>query len=276
VVQSLLIALREGLEAAIIVGIILAYLARTNNRSQFGSVWLGVGGAVALSVVAGAAIFVAVGEFSGKAEEIFEGLAMLTAVVVLSYMVIWMKRQSVNIRANLQAQVDAAVHGGSAMALALLSFVAVGREGIETVLFMFAAVRTSTPLESTIGASLGLIIAVVLGYAIYRGSNLINLRHFFNVTGVLLILFAAGLLAHGIHELEEAGIVPLIIEHVWDFNSVLNEMEGIGSFLKALFGYNGNPSLVEIIAYVAYLTSALWYFLALQREPQRELATERS
>ncbi len=258
--QAFLITLREGIEAALIVSIVLAYLARTGNRAQLGKVWLGVAAAVVGSLLVGALMFMLVGEFSGQGQQIFEGVAMLTAVVVLSYMILWMKKQAVNIRANLQAQVDAALKGGSALALAILAFVAVGREGIETVLFMFAAVKTSTPLESTTGGLLGLATAVALGYGIYRGSRLLNLRWFFNVTGVLLILFAGGLLASGIHELQEASVFPTVIEHVWDINPILDENTGLGSFLKAIFGYNGNPSLVEVVAYGAYLLGAFRYF----------------
>lgn len=260
-VPAFLITLREGLEAALIVGIVLAYLAATGNRRHFVTVWWGVAGAVVLSLVAGGAIFFLVGEFSGRAEEIFEGAAMFTAAAVLSYMIIWMKRQATDIRRHLQAQVQAALGSGGALALSLLALVAVGREGLETVLFMFATVRATSPLESAIGGLLGLAVAVVLGYALYLGSRRLNLRTFFNVTGVLLIFFAAGLLVLGIHEWQEAGLIPFAIEHVWDINSILNENEGLGSFLKALFGYNGNPSLVEVVAYPLYLVVALWYFL---------------
>lgn len=274
--QAFLITLREGIEAALIVSIVLAYLARTGNRGQFNRVWLGVALAALGSVLAGVVVFRVVGEFSGRTEEIFEGLAMLTAVAVLSYMIIWMKRQAANIRANLQAQVDAALRGGSGLALALLAFVAVGREGIETVLFMLAAVRTSTPVESTIGGLLGLAGAVALGYGVFRGSRFLNLRLFFSVTGILLILFAGGLLAHGIHELEEAGIIPILIEHVWDINPILDENVGLGSFLKALFGYNGNPSLVEVVAYGAYLAGAFSYFLRFSRSVKAQPATQGS
>lgn len=259
--QSLLITLREGLEAALIVSIMLAYLARSGFRQQFGSIWRGVAAAVIVSLGAGFVLFAVAGEFEGRGEEIFEGLAMLTAVVVLSYMVIWMKRQAVNIRAHLEAQVKAALKEGTSFALALLAFVVVVREGLETALFLFTTARTATPLQTLVGGILGLAVAVALGYAIYRGSRRLNLRTFFEVTGILIILFAAGLLARGIHELQEAGILPTIVEHVWDINPVLDEKAGVGSFLKGLFGYNGNPSLLEVIAYIAYVAMALWYFL---------------
>ncbi|MBI4235830.1 MAG: FTR1 family protein, partial [Chloroflexi bacterium] len=186
---------------------------------------------------------------------------MLLAVAVLTWMVVWMRRQARHIRGELERQVREAVAAGSAFALGLLAFVAVGREGLETALFLFAAVQTATPLATVLGGVVGLIIAVVLGYGLYRGSRRLNLRLFFTVTGGLLIVFAAGLLAHGIHEFQEAGLLPFVVEHVWDTNAILDEKAGLGLFLKSLFGYNGNPSLLEVIVYPVYLTLALFYLL---------------
>lgn len=259
-VPALLITLREGLEAALIIGIILAYLTHGGYRDRHGSVWLGTGLAVLVSVIAGGIIFFTVGALEGKAEQIFEGVAMLVAVAMLSYMVIWMRQQSANIKGNLQAQVKGALHSQSSIALVAMAFAVVVREGIETVLFLFAATRTAAAWESTIGGLAGLGIAIVVGLAIYAGGRRINLRTFFNVTGVLLVFVAAGLLAYAVHELEEAGILPTIIEHVWDTSSILNKKEGIGAFLRALFGYNSNPSLSEVIAYVLFLAAGLWHF----------------
>ncbi|HET6948065.1 MAG TPA: iron uptake transporter permease EfeU [bacterium] len=250
---SFLIMLREGLEAALIIGIILAYLAKTGHRSRSGSVWTGTLAAVLMSVLAGGLIFMTAGSIEGRAEELFEGIAMLTAAAVLTYMIFWMRRQAINIRAHLQAQVNTALESRSVLALGLLAFVAVGREGIETALFMFAAAQAASPYATTLGGLLGLGAAAVLGYLLYRGTYRMNLRAFFNVTSILLLLFAAGLLAHGIHEFHEAAVIPAVIEHVWDINPVLNEASTLGSFLKALFGYNGDPSLIEVLAWVGYL-----------------------
>jgi len=272
---SFLIMLREGLEAALIVGIILAYLARTGNREKAGAVWWGVALSALVSLVAGAAIFLTAGGISGRAEELFEGTAMLTAAAVLTYMIFWMRRQAINIRAHLHAQVQSALEKGSVVALGTLAFVAVGREGVETALFMFAAVRAATPLAATAGGLLGLVAAVLLGYLLYRGTYRLNLRAFFNVTSVLLLLFAAGLLAHGIHEFQEAGLIPALVDPVWDMNGILPEHSILGSFLKALFGYNGNPSLVEALAYFSYLALVGWAYFRpptvreLRPSPQR-------
>jgi high-affinity iron transporter len=272
---SFLIMLREGLEAALIVGIILAYLARTGNRDKAGAVWAGTALSAAVSLTAGAAIFLTAGGIEGRPEELFEGTAMLTAAAVLTYMIFWMRRQAINIRAHLHAQVQTALDTGSILALGALAFVAVGREGIETALFMFAAVRTATPVTATAGGLLGLATAVLLGYLLYRGTYRLNLRAFFHVTSVLLLLFAAGLLAHGIHEFTEAGVLPALVDPVWDMNAILSEASTLGSFLKALFGYNGNPSLLEALAYFTYLGLIGWAYFRpptareLRPSPQR-------
>lgn len=265
---AFLVTLREGLEAALIISIVLAYLARSGNYDRFRNIWVGVGAAVMVSLAAGAILFWTLGELSGRAEQIFEGIAMFIAVLVLTYMVIWMKRQAVNIKAHLESQVRSALVTGSAMAMASLAFIVVVREGIETVLFMFGAVRSSTPTTATMGGILGLTLAVAIGYAGYRGARWLNLSTFFNVTGSLLILFAAGLLAYGIHEFQEAGLFPIVVEHVWDMNHILDEKAGSGGFLKALFGYNGNPSLLEVMFYFGYMATAFWSFFALGRAPR--------
>jgi high-affinity iron transporter len=267
VTQSLLITLREGLEAGLIVVIVLTYLKGAGHKAYWKNAWLGTAAAIAVSIMAGAVLFAAAGEFEGRAEQVFEGLAMLTAVGVLSWMIIWMKRQATHIRGELQERIDTALVSGSALAIAVIPFVAVLREGIETVVFMLAASRTATPLESTVGASVGLILAAALGYVLYRGGRRLNLRFFFNATGALLILFAAGLLAHGIHELQEAQLAPVLVEHVWDVNGVLSDNAGLGLWLKGIFGYNGNPALVEVLAYPLYLGIAFWYFLSARPAP---------
>jgi high-affinity iron transporter len=256
-----LVTTREGLEASLIVGIVLAYLAKTENRSYFRIIWLGTAAAVAISILTGAALFFTVGELEGRAEQIFEGVAMLSAVAVLTWMIFWMRKQAVNIKKELEAKLAGAIAAGSAVGLASVVFFAVLREGWETALFLFAISESATPLSTTVGAVLGLVISISLGIALYMGSRRLNLRQFFTVTGILLIVFAAGLLAHGIHEFEEAGVLPITIEHVWDTNGILNEDSRVGEFTTALFGYNGNPSLLEVVAWASYLLVALGFFL---------------
>jgi len=258
---SLLITLREGLEAALIIGIILAFLNSTGNRRWFKYVWIGTGVALFTSVLAGGVLFVTVGAFEGRTEEIFEGFAMLLAAGVLTWMIFWMRKQARNIKAHLHDDIQTAISNGSSLALASLAFVAVVREGIETALFLFAATRgEESPLLAVIGGMIGVIAAIGIGYVVYKGTTKLNLKAFFNVTGILLILFAGGLLAHGIHELQEAGLVPIVIEHVWDVNNILPESSTVGRFFSAIFGYNGDPSLIEVITYTGYLVSMPFLF----------------
>jgi high-affinity iron transporter len=237
-IPAFLLALREGLEAALILGIVLSVLRRVGRRDQARMVGVG---------------FYALGiSFEGRSEEIFEGLAMLLAAGVLTWMIFWMERQSRSIQAELEWDVQRAATGGGKWAVFSLAFVAVFREGIELALFLTAAAFTATAAAVVGGALLGLGAAVLAGWAIFATTTRLDVGAFFRVTSILLIFFAAGLVAHGVHELNEAGIVPAVIEHVWDLNPVLDENSGLGQILKALFGYNGNPSLTEIVAYVGY------------------------
>jgi len=256
-----LVTTREGLEASLIVGIVLAYLAKTDNRQHFRTIWAGTAAAVLVSAVTGAALFFTVGALEGRAEQIFEGVAMLSAVAVLTWMIFWMRKQAMGIKRELETRLQGAIAAGSAVGLASVVFFAVLREGWETALFLFAISESSTPLSTSVGAVIGLVISISLGVALYMGSRKLNLRQFFTATGILLIVFAAGLLAHGIHEFQEAGLLPLTVEHVWDTNGFVSEDSNAGLFLKALFGYNGNPSLLEVVAWLSFLVVALAFFL---------------
>ncbi|HHS98236.1 MAG TPA: high-affinity iron transporter [Chloroflexi bacterium] len=247
-----LITLREGLEAALIVGIVLSVLRRLGHADQARVVWAGVATAVGASVAAGLAIHRLGVAFEGRGEEIFEGATMLLAAVVLTWMIFWMQRQGRQIQTGLEQDVRRATAAGGRGALFALAFIAVVREGIETVLFLTAAAFTATPLQTLLGGALGLAVAVGLGWLAFATGRRLNVRLFFRVTGFLLLLFAAGLVARGVHELQEAALLPTLIEHVWDLNPVLDEGGAIGNLLKALFGYNGNPSLLEVLAYGVY------------------------
>jgi high-affinity iron transporter len=255
VLSAFLITLREGLEMSLIVGIILAYLARTGNRGRFGAIWAGVAGAVGVSVLAGAIIVATAGEFSGRGEQLFEALAMLTAVAVLTYMIFWMRRQAASLKSDLQSRLTNALRGGSSVALVVLTIVSVGREGIETALFLFASARASAALPALAGAVLGLSGAVLLGVLIYRGSYHLNLRTFFHVTSLLLLFVGAGLLARGVGELHEVGLMPPIVPHLWNTDAVVPERSAAGSFLQAIFGYISAPSLVQLVFYLGYLAA---------------------
>lgn len=250
---SFLLSIREGLEAALIIGIVLAAVRKIGRPNLTPAIWRGVAAAVGFSVVAALALNWLGASFEGRAEEIFEGVAMLTAAVLLTWMIIWMRRQAATLKQDLEAEVKVAAAGKSGgRTLFWLSFLAVGREGLELVLFLVAARITTDALQTLLGAALGLAAAITLGWMLFATSKRLSLRQFFNVTNILLVFFAAGLVAHGVHEFNEAGVIPAIIEHVWDLNPVLNEKQLVGQLLTALFGYNANPSLSEVIAYVAY------------------------
>ncbi|MCX9077118.1 MAG: FTR1 family protein [Candidatus Methanoperedens sp.] len=263
---SLLITLREGLEAALIIGIILGYLSKINQKHFYGHIFAGTGLGIAGSIVAAILFVNLAGGFEGKAEEIFEGVVMLVAVVILSSMVLWMNRQSRSIGTEIQQKVDAAVGKKHVWDLVSLAFVSVFREGIEVVLFINATVVNVSTENSLIGGILGLAAAIVIAWLVFKSAVNLNLKSFFQITGAFIILIAAGMIAGGIHELEEAGILPVFIEHLWDINGIFNEKSTIGSFFKAVFGYNGNPSISEVVAYVSYLALTIRLFFFKKRE----------
>ncbi len=254
---SFLLSLREGLEAALIVGIVLGALRQIRRPELSRSVWTGVGAAVVVSL-AGGVLFTALGlSLEEEAEAIFEGITMFLAAGVLTWMIFWMSRQSRSMKSNLEAGVRQAATGTGKNGLFALAFLAVLREGIELALFLTAATFASDAVQTISGGLLGLGTAVLLGWSLFASSVRLDLRRFFQVTGALLILFAAGLVAHGVHEFNEIAWIPEVIAHVWDINPILNEKTTLGQILGALFGYNGNPSLTEVIAYIAYLVAIL-------------------
>ena len=203
---AFVIVLREAFEASLVLGLVFAFLDKTGQRERHGgSVWQGTAWAIALSIAMGALLFVTVGELHGRAEQLYEGGAMLLAAAVLTWMVFWMRKQAKTIGGQLRAQVGDAVAVGGGLALALVAFVAVGREGLETALFLFVSVGDNGVVQTVVGGALGLAAAIALGVALYRGSVKLDLRKFFLVTGLLVIAFAAYLLVGGLHELAEAG-----------------------------------------------------------------------
>ncbi len=254
---ALLITLREGLEAALVVGIVLGVLRKLGRADRGRVVWAGVVAAVIVSLAFGLGLNALGIAFEGRGEEVFEGIAMLLAAGVLTWMVFWMQHQGRQVQLGLERDAREAITGNDARMLFGLSFVAVVREGIETALFLTAATFRATVAQTLIGGALGLVAAVALGWIVFVGGRQLDVRAFFRATGFLLILFAAGLLAHGLHELQEAALLPIIVEHVWDINPILSEKSVVGSLLKALFGYNGNPSLLEVVSYVGYF-AAIW------------------
>jgi high-affinity iron transporter len=266
--SGLLTGLREGVEAALIVSIILAYLAKTGNQRHFGKIWLGAGAAVAVSIAIGLALFVTIGGFEEPAEQIFEGFAMVVAAGVVTWMLFWMRRTSANIKGELHAGVDRALVSGGVLGLALLAFTAVIREGIETALFLMgqATAAGSQATSTLVGAIIGLAIAVAIGWGLYRGARVINLRTFFQWTGIALIFIAAGLLSHGIHEFIEAGWITVGTGTAFDISGILpHEPEAgalgvVGSILRALVGYTSTPEWITFLAWLGYIVVVLFLY----------------
>jgi high-affinity iron transporter len=261
---GLLTGLREGVEASMIVGIILAYLSKTGNRHHFRKIWVGTAAALAVSVGLGVVLFLTLGEFQEPYEQLFEASAMFLATAVLTWMLFWMRRQARMVKGELQAAVDRVLSAGSAWGLAVLAFTAIIREGIETSLFLFGQVTAAANSRGSVllGALIGLLIATALGYVIYVGARRINYGTFFRLTGLALIFIAAGLLSHAVHELIEIGVINVGTQTVFDLSAILpHEGNPIGEFLRALVGYTSQPELLTLVVYLVYLVSVLWLYL---------------
>ena len=252
--STFIVVFREALEAGLIIGIILTVLNRLGAKRYFSRVIISSGLAVFFSYLLG----VWLAGLTEQAQEgwapVIEGAISLLACAVLTYMFFWMERQARFIKSDIETKMESALSTKDYLAIVSLPFFAVLREGAETVLFLKAVALQNGGPVSWLGGILGCGLAVTLSLAIFAGGRKVPLKPLFRTTGILIILIAAGLLAYGIHELGEIGWVPEIVKHVYDINPFLNEKKGLGSFLKALFGYNGNPSLTEVIAYWGYLT----------------------
>jgi high-affinity iron transporter len=268
---TFVIALREGIEAALIVSIILAYLKQVGRTDRSALVWWGTGIAVVLSALVGTVIFVVGAEFEGTTEQLFEGVVTMFAVGVLTWMIFWMRRQGARIKGDLQEKVDTALLSGG-VALAALAFVAVLREGVETALFIYAAAQGTAVEAGSVGtqlagAALGLGLAVVLGIAIYRGGIRMNLRSFFRYTGLALVVVAAGLFAYSLHELQEAGWFPFLTTVAYDVSASLPDDAGVGAILRGLIGYNADPTWLEVVGWAGYVVVIGGLYLRPARVP---------
>jgi high-affinity iron transporter len=261
-----ILSLREGLEAALVVGIVLGALRQMQRRDLFAPVWSGAGIAGLLSAAAAILLTLLGLELKDPAEAIFEGLTMLFAGGLLTWMIFWMSRRAGAFRSNLESGVQRASPGGK-WSLFGLAFLAVLREGVELALFLTAAALSSTPLQTVVGALLGLGSAALLGWLLFASFLRLNLKHFFTATGVLLIFFAAGLVSRSVHELNDARWIPVIVEHVWNAGRILSDQSTLGQVLATLFGYNASPSLTEVLAYGLYFGAVLFGLVWLLRRP---------
>ena len=265
--SGLLTGLREGVEAALIVSIILAYLARTGNIRHAPKIWTGVVAAVGLSLVLGVGIYVSIGELPAPYEQLFEGITLLVAAGVVTWMLFWMRRQAAAVGGELRAAVDRVLSEGGAFGLAILAFTAVVREGIETALFLVGQATTASrgadggALSVVAGAVIGLLFATAIGYGLYKGSRRIDLSAFFRWTGIALIVIAAGLLSQAAHEFIEIGLIPFGAQTAYDISAILPHDRGVGQFLRALVGYSSSPEVTTLVVHVAYLVGVLTLYL---------------
>jgi len=261
VLANFLIGLREGLEASLVVSILVAYLVRTDHRDRIRFVFYGVAAAVLLSLGFGALLTFTSRAMSFEAQEAFGGILSIVAVALVTWMIFWMRRAARGMKRELEGRMATALDVGP-FALVALAFVSVAREGLETALFVWAAAqgtdRTSTPL---VGLLLGLGVAVAIGYALYRGAIRINLATFFTYTGALLVVVAAGVLAYGVHDLQEAGIIPGLNNLAFDISETLPLTSTLGSLLKGFFNYNPAPTVIELVVWLAYLIPVMTAFL---------------
>jgi high-affinity iron transporter len=248
-----LIGLREGLEAALVVSILVAYLVKTGNARRLPPLWAGVAAAVAVSLLFGALLTFTSRHLSFEAQEGFGGSLSIVAVAFVTWMIFWMRRTARHLSRELRGRLDAALAIGAG-ALALTAFIAVGREGLETSLFIWSAVQaTGQSTQPVLGAALGLVSAVVLGWLFYRGAVRINLATFFTWTGAALIVVAAGVLAYGIHDLQEAGLLPGLNSLAFDVSSAVPPDSWYGALLKGTVNFSPATTVLQAIAWPAYL-----------------------
>ena len=262
---TLVIFLREGVEASMIVAILLAYLNRLGRREHFRDVFLGVGAALLLATTAGAVIYLTVRSYDGtRGQTIFETVTYLLAAGVLTYMTFWMRNHARSLSKELRARADAALDGRARWGLGLLAFQAVGREGLETVVFTLAILFSTSPAGALGGAVIGLAGSLAIAFVIYRLGHKLNLSRFFTVIGVLLMVFAAGLLADAIENLQQLGWLPVLDGAMWHTGRLLSEDSAFGDVLHSFFGYSDAPTPLQLMVYVAYLAIVVAAYLGLR------------
>lgn len=262
---NVLIGLREGLEAGLVVGILVAYLHKIGRRDVLPRLWIGIGGAILLSLIVGAILTFGPSTLSFQAQEILGGSLSILAVGMVTWMTFWMARHARWMSRELRADVDRAVQR-SALALVALGIVSVGREGIETALFVWASVNAGANAAlGTLGAVIGILLAVVLAYLIYRGLVRINLGRFFFWTGIVLIVVAAGVLAYGVRDLQEAGVIPGITAIAYSVTAIVPPTSWYGALLAGVFNFNPEPTIAQVVVWIAYVAITLLFFLRASR-----------
>lgn len=270
-----LIGLREGLEASLVVSILIAFLVRTGRRDVVPKVWLGVGIAVAVSVGVTLGLTLAQQALTFEAQETFGGVLSIIAVGFVTWMIFWMRRAARSLSTELRGRLEDAMQLGST-AVVVMAALAVGREGLETAVFFFAAAQAAgQTTEPLIGFLAGIAVSIVIAYLVYRGALQLNMRKFFTVTGILLIFVAAGILAYGVHDLQEAGILPGLNTLAFDVSAAVPPDSWYGTLLKGIFNFSPRTTVLEAIVWVAYVGVVLPLFLRPQRSkrPAAPVAT---
>ncbi|HLM89340.1 MAG TPA: FTR1 family protein [Streptosporangiaceae bacterium] len=262
---TLVIFLREGVEASMIVAILLAYLNRIGHREHFRDVFIGVGAALLLAAAGGVAAYYTIRSYDGsRVQTIFETVTYLVAATVLTYMTFWMRKHARSLSKELRARADAALDGRARWGLGLLAFQAVGREGLETVVFTLAIVFSTSTTGALTGAVIGLAGSLGIAFVIYRLGHKLNLARFFTVIGVLLMVFAAGLLADAVENLQQLGWLPVLDAPMWHSARLLSEESALGDVLHSFFGYSDAPTPLQLLIYVGYLAVVVVVYLGVR------------
>ncbi|MFD4743031.1 iron uptake transporter permease EfeU [Streptomyces virginiae] len=263
-----LIGLREGLEASLVVCILVAYLVKTDRRDALRPVWLGIAIACGLSLAFGAMLEFGTQELTFEAQELLGGTLSIISVGLVTWMVFWMKRTARHLKADLHGKLDTALAMGTG-ALVATAFLAVGREGLETALFVWASVRASGEGSSAplIGVLLGIATAIALGYLFYRGTLKINLAKFFRWTGAMLVIVAAGVLAYGVHDLQEARFLGGLGDKAFDISETIPPDSWYGTLLKGVFNFQPDPTVLQLTVWLLYLVPVLTLFLLDRSRP---------
>lgn len=266
-----LIGLREGLEASLVVVILIAYLVKSDRRALLPRIWAGIFVAITVSLGFGALLTWGPQRLTFKAQEALGGSLSILAVAFVTWMVFWMAAHARGLSGELRGKIDVAAEAGG-ISLVVIAALAVGREGLETALFLWAATEAATgssgsTAEPLLGALLGILTAVAMGYAFYKGVLTINLSKFFKYTGMILIVVAAGVLAYGVHDLQEAGLVPGIDNKAFDISSTIDPNSWIGTLLKGIFNFQPDPTWAQVAVWIAYLVPVMAIFLLRNRVP---------
>jgi high-affinity iron transporter len=257
-IGAAVLTFREGLEAALIIAIMLGYLSKVGRPDMKWSVWAGALSAAALAVVFTLVLQVIGAQFDYPAKGIYEGVTSLFAVAMLTGMILWMAKQARYIKGSLEHSMKERLAQGAVWGLLALAFMTVAREGVETALFLSASAFQSSGMETLVGGIVGLLVAGAVAWAIYVAGVRLQLRTFFKVTSILLVVFGAAILRYAIHEFEEVGMVPPIVEHVWNTGAWIPNGSPLGSILAALIGYTSQPSLMQLIGYFGYILIVGW------------------